>query len=216
MYQNSNPIKTVMNETNLHVVGLLTTETNGFYRYNLFDNLEKGIESITHKESIFANRNKYYKSVIAITMYNEDLVSLTDTLSGVFENRISNWKNTKLLAKTLVIIISDGCEVLNKNEDVKKKLEEWKLYSEEEIKPYLNKEVNKDLGFIFEGKLRYSTEVNIYKQDVFNTLALENDEIIDIIFMTKEKNKKKLNSHLWLYKYFCKKWPADYIVVRFT
>ena len=45
MYQNSNPIKTVMNETNLHVVGLLTTETNGFYRYNLFDNLEKNQSS---------------------------------------------------------------------------------------------------------------------------------------------------------------------------
>ena len=152
-----------------------------------------------------------HKTIIAISLYREEFLSLSQTLSSIFENKMSGkW----LLNSALIIIISDGYEFLDNG--VALKLKEWKLYDQESIKEYIDENSTyyedennpKDIAFMFEGQLKYQTD----EEDMNN----DNSSMMDVIFLTKLENKGKLHSHLWLYRGFCTLCDPDYVVVIYN
>ena len=109
-------------------------------------------------------------------------------------------------------------------------LTSWNLYDEDYIEDYLNKngkpndiiyENNneeekeqeiEETCFLFEGKLKYQTVSEELKEN--SECNSQDKSIIDVIFLTKQDNSKKLHSHLWLYRVFCMDCNPEFVVVR--
>lgn len=203
-------IKPFHTEEYFHVLKLdqlsFAFEGQLLYKYKIFDDPEERVFQ-TANNTLFADFSRYYTTVIGISLYNEEDSSLENTLVGILENTFSPSPNARLLAKTLIVIISDGYEKLDQS--TKNLLQSWGLYNETRIKNYLETLPpcsQDDLGFMFEGKLSYVRESNSQNST--------SRKVIDVVFMTKNKNRKKLNSHLWLYKVFCPGFNPKYVVVR--
>ena len=275
-----------------HVVSLtkvLVPGPDDIYRYKVFKP-EETAHYKTKNESFFQDLPRQYKTIIGITLYNEEFSLLYQTLSGIFENKSFSSPNNELLKNTLIIIISDGYKFLSKS--VSRMLTAWNLYDEDYIEEYLIKngnshfsfyenkendeendeeceenderyegndegyeendeeyEENKENGnetenqeeqkeqeewseqeqdeeaeektqskeieeicFLFEGKLKYQTISEEFRETSDNSPQANNS--IDVIFLTKQDNNKKLHSHLWLYKVFCLDFNPDFVVVK--
>jgi len=148
-----------------------------------------------------AKLNREIELCVCITMYNENEVHLTRTLHSVMKNvahlcsrnrsRIwgpDGWK------KVQVVIVSDGRAKVNDNSlDV---LAAMGVYQEGIAKSFVNsKEVT---AHLFE----YSTQVSLDPDLEFKS-AEKGIVPVQILFCLKEKNKKKINSHRWLFNAFC-------------
>lgn len=139
--------------------------------------------------------------VICITMYNEDEFSFARTMHGVMKNVAhlvsrnksqvwgkDSWK------KIQVIIIADGRNKVNEN--TLQLLTATGVYQDNLARPYVNnKTVN---AHLFE----YTTQISIDEN-----LKFKGDEKslapVQVLFCLKEMNRKKINSHRWLFNAFC-------------
>jgi Chitin synthase len=213
--------KSVNSVCSNHIVSIenikITDTELSLHSSSLFADPPKVPEFLTNDEKIFLNRIGYYSLIVSISLYSENYNSLQKSLESVFHNKASK---SELFTKTLIVIISDGYEYLSN--DNKQNLAYLNLYSEEYIKSYIDNtsyiaknydpDTVNEIAFVFENKLEYG---NLQKFSEFeqNNLSIGSPSIIDVIFMTKLKNKKKLNSHLWLYKFFCERLCPKYVIV---
>lgn len=148
-----------------------------------------------------AKLNREIELCVCVTMYNENEVHLTRTLHAVMKNvahlcsrnrsRIwgpDGWK------KVQVIIVSDGRAKVNENAlDV---LAAMGVYQDGIAKSFVNsKEVK---AHLFE----YTTQVSLDPDLEFKS-AEKGIVPVQVLFCLKEQNKKKINSHRWLFNAFC-------------
>ena len=221
MSQSYNPpqIKPSHTEEYFHVLKLnqrsIIFGGDTLYKYTIFDTPEEKVFQ-TANATLLPDYSRYYSAVIGVSLYTENSSSLLRTLQGIFDNKASPSPFTRLLTKSLVIIISDGYEKLDGT--TKTLLESLKLYNEAKIKTYLSSnptQSQEDLGFMFEGQLNCIDPAKITGiSSETNRESSKSARNIDVIFMTKSQNRKKLNSHLWLYKAFCPQFNPKYVVVR--
>lgn len=139
--------------------------------------------------------------VICITMYNEDETAFARTMHGVMKNiahlcsrhRSAMWGKDSW-KKVQVIIMADGRNKVN--ESVLQILTATGCYQGNLTRPYVNNK--KVTSHIFE----YTTQISIDEN-----LKFKGDEKslapVQVLFCLKEENKKKINSHRWLFNAFC-------------
>ncbi|KAG7758698.1 hypothetical protein KL947_002367 [Ogataea haglerorum] len=153
--------------------------------------------------------------MIVCTMYNEDEVLLGRTLKGVFKN-IKTMYNLKEKStnehpfgknawkKIVVVIVSDGRSKIH--ERSKALLTLLGCYQEGVIQEKVNGEdVN---AHLFE----YTTTFGIGQFDYHRgdqgkgftvPLVTEQTVPVQMMFLLKEKNKQKINSHRWAFNFLC-------------
>lgn len=137
--------------------------------------------------------------MIVITMYNEDDILLARTLKGVFKNikhlqsrtRSSVWGKDSW-KKIVVCVVSDGRSKIN--ERAQALLAGLGVYQEGLAKSKVNDKPVK--AHIYE----YTTNVGI--SSVEDTVKLTTEKVVPVqlLFLLKEKNEKKINSHRWCFQ----------------
>lgn len=146
-------------------------------------------------------RPRQTELLVAITIYNEDDVLLARTLQGVFNNirhlctrsHSSTW-GADAWKKVVVCIIADGRTKLNPRS--KALMAALGVYQDGLAKNVVNDRPVE--GHIYE----YTTMMRIKKVTDVVTLTSENATPVQMMFCLKEKNKKKINSHRWLFQAF--------------
>lgn len=137
------------------------------------------------------------KIVITITMYNEDEELFLATLNSLIESityicqrtKYINWNNI------VICIIADGREKINQKVlDV--------LYL---IGVYQDRKECDTGGYVYE----YTTQLMLSKFKKFYRTKVP----IQILFFLKEQNKKKINSHRWLFKAFCRELEPESVIM---
>lgn len=149
--------------------------------------------------------------MIVCTMYNEDEVLLGRTLKGVFKNIKTMYnlnENSKhpfgrnSWKKIVVVIVSDGKAKIN--EKSKALLTLLGCFQEGIMQEYVNDD--KVNAHLFEytttfgiGKFDYNRENDSYKVP----LVSEQTVPIQLMFLLKDENKQKINSHRWALNFLC-------------
>lgn len=169
------------------------------------------IENYPLRQNIYPIKRET-ELMIVCTMYNEDEVLLGRTLKGVFKNIKTMYnlnenpdihpfgKNS--WQKIVVVIISDGKNKIN--EKAKSLLTLLGVFQEGIMQEYVNDD--KVNAHLFE----YSTTFGIGKFDYNRTkhsftvpLVTEQTIPIQLMFLLKEENKQKINSHRWAFDFLC-------------
>ena len=173
------------------------------------------------------NDSFHYNNVIGMTLYDENLDEIVQSMRGV----LLQGSGVNLdLDSTLVIIIADGCDVLNQKKqekvELRAALQELGLYDEKRVKAmreYWDKgnKPPEDVCFVFESDLTLEENDQIRpgfvskkfwqnyghapsKLKRYNPEDPENGVgHVRTLFVVKPYNKKKLHSHLWLMYGFC-------------
>jgi chitin synthase len=148
-----------------------------------------------------AKLNRETEVCICITMYNESEVDFTRTMHAVMKNiaNLCQRKRSRMWGpegwkKVQVVIVSDGRAKINNN--VLDVLGAMGVYQEGIAKSYVN---NKEVkAHLFE----YTTQVSL--NDELEINSSESGLVpVQVLFMLKEKNQKKINSHRWLFDAVC-------------
>ncbi|OBA28402.1 hypothetical protein HANVADRAFT_51695 [Hanseniaspora valbyensis NRRL Y-1626] len=146
----------------------------------------------------FSDMNRECEIVACITMYNEDKYALARTLNSVVKNvtelcnrdKSRTW-GRKSWKKVQIVIISDGRSKINRGSlDY---LISLGVYQEDMAKSSVN-------GIPVQAHLfELTTQISI--DENLNYVS----EVVpcQILFCLKEENKKKINSHRWLFNAFC-------------
>lgn len=150
--------------------------------------------------------------MIVCTMYNEDEILLARTLKGVFKNikTMYNLKENKDVhpwgkdswKKIVVVIVSDG--KLKIDEKSKALLTLLGAFQEGIMQESVNND--KVNAHLFEytstfgiGKFDYNRENHSYNVP----LVTEQTIPVQLMFLLKEENKQKINSHRWALNFLC-------------
>ena len=168
-----------------------------------------------------------YSNIIGMTLYDENLGEIVESMRGVL---LRGSKANLDLDSTLVVIIADGCEVLNQEKKEKvalrESLKELGLYEEERVKGMRRhwdsgEKPSEEVCFVFESDLTLEEDDTLrpgflgetfwqnYKHAEsklkrFNPQDPDNGVgHVRVLFVVKPYNKKKLHSHLWLMFGFC-------------
>ncbi|KAG7196283.1 Chitin synthase, class 1 [Scheffersomyces spartinae] len=135
--------------------------------------------------------------MVCITMYNEDDILLARTLKGVFENiqnltkrNNPNWGKDSW-KKIVVCIVNDGRMELN--ERTKNLLLSLGCYQEGYAKSRVNE---------------HQVKIHIYEYTSIVGIDSINDKVnltinltpVQFLFVLKEQNKRKINSHRWCFQ----------------
>ncbi|EDO19291.1 hypothetical protein Kpol_1036p34a [Vanderwaltozyma polyspora DSM 70294] len=147
----------------------------------------------------FAEMNRECQIVVCVTMYNEDKYALARTLHSIMRNVAHLCKREKSHVwgpngwkKVSVILISDGRAKVNQGSlDY---LAALGVYQEDMAKASVNGESVKAHIFELTTQLSINAELDYVSEDIVP---------VQLIFCLKEENKKKINSHRWLFNSFC-------------
>lgn len=158
-----------------------------------------------------AKLNREIEIAVCITMYNESEIDFTRTMHNVMKNvahlcsrersRVwgpNGWK------KVQVIIVSDGRMKINKN--VLDVLATMGVYQDGIAKSTVNEKPVK--AHLFE----YTTQISLDENLEFKS-AEKGLVPVQVLFCLKEENKKKINSHRWLFNAFCKNLKPKAVVL---
>ncbi|CDR37623.1 CYFA0S01e13542g1_1 [Cyberlindnera fabianii] len=148
-----------------------------------------------------AKYNREIEICICITMYNENEIDFTRTMHSVMQNiaMLCKRKKSRMWGpdgwkKVQVCIVSDGRAKINQN--VLDVLSVMGVYQEGIAKSFVN---NKEVkSHVFE----YTTQISL-NQDLEINSSESGLVPVQILFLLKEKNQKKINSHRWLFEAIC-------------
>ncbi|KAG7194075.1 chitin synthase I [Scheffersomyces spartinae] len=137
--------------------------------------------------------------MVVITMYNENDILLARTLKGIKKNmkhlesrtKSSTWGKDSW-KKVVVCIVSDGRSKIN--ERAQALMAAFGVYQEGLAKSMVDD--RNVQGHIYE----YTTRVGINNIDETVKLTTTNVVPIQMLFLLKEKNAKKINSHRWCFQ----------------
>lgn len=146
--------------------------------------------------------------LMVVTMYNEDRQNFTDTMHGIMEN-LKHFQEDGLDPSLVgCIIIVDGIRPFSQT------------FHKPDQNPYFS-------NFFNEAQIRERFNI----QDTINGIPLlENQEIahcfscrtnfafegypeLQLVFCVKQKNKRKLNTHLWFFGGFCKMIEPKFVML---
>lgn len=148
---------------------------------------------------------------ICITMYNESEVDFTRTMHAVMKNvaHLCQRKRSRLWGpdgwkKVQVVIVSDGRAKINAN--VLDVLGAMGIYQDGIAKSYVNQKEVK--AHLFE----YTTQISLNEDLEIN--SSESGLVpVQVLFILKEKNLKKINSHRWLFDAVCPELDPNVVVL---
>ncbi|CCK72520.1 chitin synthase CHS2 KNAG_0K01590 [Huiozyma naganishii CBS 8797] len=147
----------------------------------------------------FAEMNRECQIAVCITMYNEDKISLGRTIHSIMRNVAHLCQRDKSQVwgpdgwkKVSVILISDGRAKVNQG--ALDYLAALGLYQEDMAKASVNGDPVQ--AHIFE--LTTQVSINSHLDYVSEGIVP-----VQMVFCLKEENKKKINSHRWLFNAFC-------------
>lgn len=163
-------------------------------------------------------RHKWYAQpretelMIVCTMYNENDILLARTLKGVFKNIKKMYKGSEPFGKNawkkiVVVVVADGRNKLN--ERSKALLTLLGCYQDGVIQEKVN---GKDVkAHLFEytttfgiGKFDYGSSVGSKSADSPKIpLVTEQTIPVQMMFLLKEHNAQKINSHRWAFNFLC-------------
>lgn len=180
--------------------------------YNNENPIEKDyIENYPLRQNIYSIKRET-ELMIVCTMYNEDEVLLSRTLKGIFKNikTMYNLKENEDVhpfgknswKKIVVVIVSDGKSKIN--EKSKALLTLLGVFQEGIMQESVNND--KVNAHLFEytttfgiGKFDYNRENHSFTVP----LVTEQTVPIQLMFLLKEENKQKINSHRWALNFLC-------------
>jgi len=206
--------------------------------YSLFPPLPTSSFTIDTSSPHFASEDPLpafnphqYDTIVGLTMYNEDQEALERSLRGVLRKSVGG-KNL-VVKKTLVVVIVDGVRELMKSEkrEFVQMLEEWRLYDKDAVESTLKlwrtrPELKpKDCCFVFQSKIDLSKlqeELASCRQPwlpAYSASApiplIYSPDGLDILFVVKLDNRRKLHSHLWLMYVFAQTIDPGILIVLF-
>lgn len=134
---------------------------------------------------------------ICVTMYNENVEDLMESLEGIAENLPYLDANGVEWTNILVCVVADGRLKMDKSV-VEYMSEKLLVYDEDLL-------LSKHKGF--------DTTCHLFEK----TVALpksggEHHDPMQLLFAVKEKNSGKLNSHLWFCSSFCRQLQPKYCI----
>lgn len=143
--------------------------------------------------------------MVVCTMYNEDEILLSRTLKGVFKNIKTMYNDNRppfgreAWKKIVVVVVADGRAKLNQR--AKALMTLLGCYQEGVIQESVN---GQDVSaHLFE----YTTSFGIGHQDSTQTcsvpLVSEQTVPVQLMFLVKEQNAGKINSHRWAFNFLC-------------
>ena len=146
-----------------------------------------------------AEMNRECQIVICITMYNENKFALARTMHSIMRNiaHLCSRKRSPVWGpnswkKVSVILVSDGRAKVNQGSlDY---LAALGVYQEDMAKASVNGDPVK--AHIFELTTQISINADL-------DYVSKNIVPVQLVFCLKEENKKKINSHRWLFNAFC-------------
>lgn len=146
--------------------------------------------------------------LILVTMYNEGIKEFSDTLSGIIDNMESFLTAGIDLKHIVCIVIVDGMKAF------KKTYSDFKLF----FQNYFNDQDIKEkfkVEDLLNCKLKGETEHDEFAHCFEQKLKYQNNPkvFLNFIFCVKQKNKRKLNSHLWFFGGFCPHFHPTYIML---
>lgn len=147
----------------------------------------------------FAEMNRECQIAICITMYNEDKYALARTLHSIMKNvaHLCHRKRSQVWGpdgwkKVSVILISDGRSKVNQGSlDY---LAALGVYQEDMAKASVNGDPVKAHIFELTTQISINNDLDYVSKDIVP---------VQLVFCLKEENKKKINSHRWLFNAFC-------------
>lgn len=177
-----------------------------------------------------------YKSVIGLTMYNEGEEELFRSMRGI----VGDFGSCLLTDRTLVVVIVDGMTQLNKDNSFVEKLEQrYKIYNKQQAEDFLRDHQN-DRFARKQAFREWKAEVKLGNTEALidssvgsyldcailfkGCLALSCNDLlpvapggplpsVDVFFVVKAENRKKLHSHLWLLLGFGRALKPKYVFV---
>ena len=188
--------------------------------------------------TIFDNcKDNKYNSIIGLTMYNEGEEELFRSMKGV----LTDFGSCLQVDRTLVVVIVDGMTQLHKNDSFVQKLEQkYQIYNKAQAEEFL-REHQKDRFARKQSFREWKAEVKLGTAEALidssvgsyldcailfqGCLALSCNDLlpalpggplpsVDVFFVVKAENRKKLHSHLWLLSGFCRAIKPKYVFVR--
>ena len=167
-----------------------------------------------------------YSNIIGMTLYNENMSEIVESMRGVL---LKGGTADLDLKSTLVVIVVDGCDMLNQADLEKKNLREvlkaLGLYDEEKVRGMRKhwdsgEKPSEEVCFVFESDLMLEEDDlarpglvgkrcwQNYKhaESKLKRYSSQEDEEaqhVRTLFVMKPYNEGKLHSHLWLMFGFC-------------
>lgn len=192
------------------------------------------VETPLSPSTIVDNCN--YKSIVGLTMYNEGEDELFLSMKGI----ITDLGSTSETDRALVVVIVDGMTQLHKDDSFVQKLEHrYRLYNKAQAEDFLrnyreDRSTRKPRFREWKAKVKSGKTEELIDSSVGSyldcailfkgCLALSCNDLeptrpgsslpsVDVFFMVKAENRKKLHSHLWLLLGFCRRISPKYVFV---
>lgn len=147
----------------------------------------------------FAEVNRECQIVVCITMYNEDKFALARTLDSIMKNvsHLCHRNKSQVWGpdgwkKVSVILVSDGRAKVNQG--ALDYLAALGVYQEDMAKASVNGDPVKAHIFELTTQISINSDLEYVSKDIVP---------VQLVFCLKEENKKKINSHRWLFNAFC-------------
>lgn len=136
--------------------------------------------------------------LIEVSMYNEGVKNFTDTLGGICDNLNSFYEVGIEPSRIACIIIVDGIRPFYSTYQRQKTFFE-QFFVEDLIKERFS------VADIRNSKLPDETDEDEFAHCFMQRIILDNysKHELQMIFCVKQKNKRKLNTHLWFFGGFC-------------
>ncbi|CCF58836.1 hypothetical protein KAFR_0F02390 [Kazachstania africana CBS 2517] len=147
----------------------------------------------------FAEMNRECQIVACVTMYNEDKISLARTIHSIMKNvaHLCSRQKSQVWGKdswkkVSVILVSDGRAKVNQG--ALDYLAALGVYQEDMAKASVNGDPVKAHIFELTTQVSINADLDYVSKDIVP---------VQMVFCLKEENKKKINSHRWLFNAFC-------------
>ncbi|OMJ91390.1 hypothetical protein SteCoe_6072 [Stentor coeruleus] len=146
--------------------------------------------------------------LIEVSMYNEGVKNFTDTLGGICDNLESFSSAGIDISRICCIIIVDGCRPFYST-FVKQKSFFSEFFVEDMIKERFS--VSDVRNCKIPDEKDEDEFAHCFMQKVNFTDNPKNK--LNLIFCVKQKNKRKLNTHLWFFGGFCEYMKPNYVML---
>lgn len=145
--------------------------------------------------------------LMVVAMYNEDVKNFKDTMLGVASN-VEDFRKAGIEPEQLcVIVVIDGIRPFYETYQKQKQFFS-QFFKEDKIKDFFHVEN------VFDCKIPDEQDEDEFAHCFMQKAYFDNcDAPVQVIFCVKQKNRRKLNSHLWFFGGFCEMINPKYVML---
>ena len=146
--------------------------------------------------------------LILITMYDEGLLQLSDTLGGIIDNLEAFFITGVDLNRIACVVIVDGMKAFYKTLEKSNQFFS-NFFKEDKVKERFS------LEDIRNCKIPNEKDSDEFAHCFMQTITVSDNSnlFLKFIFCVKQKNKRKLNTHLWFFGGFCEHIQPAYVML---